>query len=81
MRINDAKKGDGPAVTDRFNRGDSWAALDGPHVDCKGGKARQVVQGTGLKRIERPPSQAHLVEGILMRCSGCLGSYVLTQQD
>lgn len=76
MRINDAKKGDGPEVTDEFARGDSWVSLDGPHMQCK--KARQVVQGVGLRMSH---NQNDCAQGILMRCSGCMGSYVLTQNS
>lgn len=66
MRITDSKKGDGPEITPKFNRGDSWRALDGKHAECHG---RQTVLGIGV----RPNG----TEGLLLRCTGCFRSYVL----
>lgn len=67
MRIQDLRKGDGPEVTPKFNRGDSWRALDGAHSHCQG---RQSVLGVGL----RPNGS----EGLLLRCAGCMLSYVIS---
>lgn len=66
MRISDMCRGPGPRVSRRFRRGDTWVVLDGPHARCTG---RQHVLGWGLA--------ADGLEGLLLRCEGCLLSYVL----
>lgn len=67
LRVSEMLKGDGPRIIDTFNRGDSWVVLDGDHIRCEG---RQSVIGAG--------THPDTTTGILMRCSGCLGSYVVT---
>lgn len=66
MRITEVRRGDGPEISDRFRRGDSWVALDGKHAKCK---SRQTVMGIAVR--------ASGDEGVFLRCTGCLLSYVL----
>ena len=70
MRIRDAQRGDGPEITPKFHRGDSWLPVDGEHVKCG---ARQIVLGAGVRQDS--------AQGLLLRCGGCLMSYVLVLSD
>lgn len=73
MAVKDHQKGPGPTVREGYDRGDSWIPADGsPHSKCKGG--RTYVVGHGIT----PEEDESWVEGVMLRCSCCLGSWVIT---
>jgi hypothetical protein len=70
VQIKDYLKGNGPEILPGYCRGDSWVQIVGPHVDC-GGKVWVIGAGYGRDRKGR------WGDGVLVRCSGCLFSWVL----
>lgn len=75
--LTDFRQGDGaPLLIDgvQMNRGASWIDETAHGHD---GQARVVVVGPGLKTVKHWLS-VHIAEGILVRCSGCMLSWVIT---
>lgn len=70
MKIKDFVRGTGPEVDSGYRRGDSWVQTVGPHTDCEG---KVVVLGPGLG----PDNKRRIGEGVLVRCGGCLFSWVI----
>lgn len=70
MKVRDFTKGDGPEVAGGYFRGDSWVQTSGPHIDCEG-KIHVVGPGWGRD------SKGRVGDGILVRCGGCLTSWVI----
>lgn len=70
MKVKDFAKGDGPLVDAVYRRGDSWVQTVGPHIECSG-KIHVIGPGLGFD------SKARMGEGVLVRCGGCLLSWVL----
>lgn len=70
MKVKDFVQGDGPEIVTGYHRGDSWVQVVGPHVECDG---KIFVVGPGIGRNE----QGVIGEGVLVRCSYCLLSWVI----
>ena len=70
MKVKDFTKGAGPDIAGGYARGDSWVQTVGPHIDCEG---KVVAVGSGYGK----DSKGRLGDGILVRCSGCRGSWVI----
>lgn len=70
MKVKDFVKGAGPEIAGGYRRGDSWVQTVGPHTDCEG-KVSAVGPGYGKDSKGRPG------DGILVRCGGCMTSWVL----
>ena len=69
-KIKDFTRGDGPEVVSGYRRGDSWKQTVGQHVECSG-KVSVLGPGWGTDKNGRPG------EGVLLRCGGCLLSWVI----
>ena len=70
MKIKDFVRGEGPEITTGYRRGDSWFQTVGPHADCE---QKVVVIGLGVGQN----SKGQFGEGVLVRCLGCLFSWVI----
>lgn len=70
MKVKDFVKGEGPEVSTGYNRGDSWVQTVGPHVECEH-KIIVLGEGIGLD------AKGRLGPGVLVRCFGCLFSWVI----
>lgn len=70
MKIANWKKGEGPTVAKGYSRGDTWNAVTGKHAECSG-----VISVVG-KGVGQSEHGEHL-PGVLVRCGGCLMSWVL----
>ncbi len=70
MRIKDYVRGDGPEIDTGYRRGDSWVQTVGDHNNCA---EKIVVIGPGVGRDR----QGRVGEGVLVRCFGCMGSWVI----
>lgn len=68
--IDQYVRGDGPEVETGYRRGDSWRQVVGKHVDCE---QKVVVIGPGLGRDKI----GEMGEGVLVRCFGCMLSWVI----
>ena len=68
--IRDFVRGEGPEIDTGYRRGDSWVQTVGPHADCES-KIRVVGLGVGVDKRGR------VGDGILVRCGGCLLSWVI----
>ena len=68
--ITDFVRGNGPEIESGCRRGDSWVQTIGPHAECD---KRIVVLGRGIGRN----CQGQVGQGILVRCLGCLLSWVI----
>lgn len=69
-KVHNFTKGTGPEVLPGYSRGDSWNASTGPHTGCKP-KIHVLGAGVGAGADGTPH------EGVLVRCGGCLLSWVL----
>lgn len=72
----DFKQGSGellPLEGPPMHRGASWIDAAAHGHD---GQARVTVLGVGLKRVSRQWSKPSYVPGFLVRCSGCMLSWV-----
>jgi hypothetical protein len=70
MKIADWKRGAGPVVATGYARGDSWRDKSGTHIECEQ-RVYVVGPGTGVAKDGKD------VEGVLVRCGGCLMSWVI----
>lgn len=70
MKIKDFVRGEGPEIVTGYRRGDSWIQVVGPHIECED---KVHVIGPGLGRN----SSGQIGEGVLVRCGGCLLSWVI----
>lgn len=70
-RIKNFQKGTGPVVTEGYSRGDSWNPTVGDHAAHS---ETVVVIGPGIGVND----EGAVVDGVLVRCGGCLMSWVLT---
>lgn len=70
MKIKDFTRGDGPEIEPGYRRGDSWVQTVGDHSEC-GQKITALGAGVGRDQKGR------IGEGVLVRCQGCLYSWVL----
>lgn len=77
MRVTNVVRSTGPKVSPDFNKGDSFVALDEGHEDCN---ARSVVLGPGMA-ISLAEEKQRVLPGALVRCFGCLMSYVVTAEE
>jgi hypothetical protein len=68
--IKDFVRGDGPEIQPGYMRGDSWVQTVGPHSDCD---RKIVALGPGYGRDR----QGRAGDGLLVRCGGCLLSWVI----
>lgn len=64
-------RGDGPEIETGYRRGDSWVQIAGPHAECE---KRVTVVGPGIGRDRKTGAVG---PGILVRCGGCMGSWVI----
>ncbi len=70
MKIKDFDRGEGVYVGSGYRRGDSWVQTTGDHTEC--GK-KVIVLGAGVGA----DAKGRVGEGVLVRCGGCLLSWVL----
>lgn len=70
LKVKDFVKGDGPEVSTGYRRGDSWIQTVGPHVECD---CKIIVLGPGIGA----DSKGRVGEGVLVRCLGCMFSWVI----
>jgi len=70
VKIRDFVRGDGPEIEQGYRRGDSWVQTVGAHAEHEG---KILVVGAGLGRNK----EGRLGEGVLVRCCGCLLSWVI----
>lgn len=70
MKVKDFVRGDGPEIETGYRRGDSWVQTVGPHAEHEG---KVWVVGPGIGRDQK----GRIGEGVLVRCSGCLFSWVI----
>lgn len=71
-------RGDGPRVWDGyFCQGDEFKCLDGAHEECDG---KSLVLGQGYVVKIMPGGMQAVSRGVLVRCQGCLLSYVIASQ-
>jgi hypothetical protein len=68
--IRDFSRGEGPLVETGYRVGDSWVQTVGPHAE-HAGKIYVIGPGLGLDK------QGRMGSGILVRCGGCLFSWVI----
>lgn len=68
--IRDFVRGDGPEIDTGYRRGDSWVQTVGPHAHCN---KKIFVAGRGLGA----DSKGRIGDGVLVRCGGCLLSWVI----
>lgn len=69
-KIRDFVKGEGPDLATGYRRGDSWVQTAGPHSECD---KKVVALGLGIG----PDAKGRIGDGILVRCGGCLLSWVI----
>lgn len=70
MKVKDFEQGTGPEIAVGYRRGASWVQTVGPHINCEG---KVMVVGPGLGN----DSKGRLGEGVLVRCGGCMTSWVI----
>jgi len=70
MQVRDFVKGEGPEVGGGYHRGDSWVQTRGAHTECEG---KVSVLGLGIGA----DSKGRVGDGVLVRCSGCMLSWVI----
>lgn len=68
--IKDWARGTGAEVETGYRRGDSWVQTVGDHADCA---EKVMVLGPGIGRDSKGRKGA----GVLVRCFGCFGSWVI----
>lgn len=69
-RLKDFTRGQGPEVSAGYRRGDSWTQTAGEHVECP---SKVYVIGPGWGKDDK----GRWGSGVLVRCGGCLYSWVL----
>lgn len=70
QKIKDYVPGTGPVIEPGYRRGDSWVQTIGLHVECEG-KVSVIGPGVG------PDKHRRFGDGVLVRCGGCLLSWVI----